>query len=154
MPSGNIDSVEVLGHLRNSSRLHASIRVASIFRLYPTTQILSNQFKKLVKLQKNKHTANRFSRIPHSFLAWLLLGYSIGRWPLLETICSGVKDLLVCLHRGWLHHALTSSTSLRKSSSSMSGFTAEFTMLLAAIFAVGEGRIVLGGVKRVNDRTN
>ena len=85
-------------------------------------------------------TWKRCSRMSHSFLDWALLGYSILRWPRLETICSAVKGRRVWRQRGSLHQALTCSTSRAKSSSSASGSMAGLIMLLLVAMMSGAAR--------------
>jgi hypothetical protein len=69
----------------------------------------------------------------------VLLGYSIFRFPLLDTICSAVKGLLVYLQRESDHHFFTAATSSRKSFSSRFGSTATLAMLLNAMMLMGTG---------------
>jgi len=57
------------------------------------------------------HTAKRCSTVFQSFFDIALLGYTMGRFPLFEAICSAVYGLLVNLHLESVHHCLICFTS-------------------------------------------
>src|SRR5271167_2101432 len=81
-------------------------------------------------------TAKRSSRTFQSFLDMALLAYSIFRVPLLATICSAVKGLLVYLHRESLHQFLTAPASAANAWSSLAGSMTGGAILFEAIFII------------------
>lgn len=93
--------------------------------------------------QFQTRTLNLFSRMPQSFFACVLLGYSIFRFPLLATICSAVNGLLVYLHLESDHHFFTAATSSRNICSSVLGSTPTLPILLAAIMQNGRVEIYI-----------
>ena len=107
LPAGDVDGVEVFGHLGYHDRVETSVCVACVAALHSLSVIVPN----LTKPGIEDLTAKRCSKIFQSFLDMALLGYWIGKLPLFEAICSAVKGLLVNLHRGSDHHSLSCLTS-------------------------------------------